>query len=244
MANSVQNNDPEDNIHSENNAEKEELTLEQLFEEGHQQDPFPHKVLQQLHDGEQRSKEITLSECTEVNEQLHYRGCVYVPDHHPLRLHLCKEHHDTPVAEHSGKAKTYELLIRNYYWPNMQRFVDQYVRNCHTCTRTKTPRHAKFGVLRPLPVPQHRWKDMTMNFIVSLPLVNGYDSVCVSVDRLIKEQHLTACHFTITSEGLANLFIRDIFRLHRLPDSVTSDWGSQFIGAAWKRVCKKLGIKA
>ena len=127
MANSVQNNDSEDNIHSENNTEEEELTLEQLFEEGHQQDPFPHKVLQQLRDSERRSKEITLSECTEVDEQLHYRGCVHVPDHHSLRLCLCKEHHDTPVAEHPGKAKTYELLICNYYWSNMQRFVNQYV---------------------------------------------------------------------------------------------------------------------
>ena len=35
MANSVQNNDSEDNIYSENNAEEEELTLEQLFEEEH-----------------------------------------------------------------------------------------------------------------------------------------------------------------------------------------------------------------
>ena len=52
MANSVQNNDSEDNIHSENNAEEEELTLEQLFEERHQQDSFSHKVLQQLHDSE------------------------------------------------------------------------------------------------------------------------------------------------------------------------------------------------
>ena len=85
---------------------------------------------------------------------------------------------------------------------------------------------------------------MTMDFIVSLPLVDGYDSVCVSVNRLTKEQHLTACQSTITSEGLADLFIRDIFRLHRLPDSVTSDWEPQFIGAAWKRVCRKLGIKA
>ena len=66
---------------------------------------------------------------------------------------------------------------------------------------------------------------MTMDFIVGLPLVDGYDSVCVSVDRLTKEQHLTACHSTITSEGLADLFIRDIFRLHGLPDSVTSDRG-------------------
>ena len=126
----------------------------------------------------------------------------------------------------------------------MQRFVDQYVRNYHTCTCTKTPRHAKFEVLQPLPVPQHRWKDMIMDFIVSLPLVNGYDSVCVSVNRLTKEQHLTACHFIITSEGLADLFIRDIFRLHGLPDSVTSDRGPQFIGAAWKQVCRKLRIKA
>ena len=126
----------------------------------------------------------------------------------------------------------------------MQRFVNQYVRNCHICTRTKTPRHAKFEVLRPLPVPQHCWKDMILNFVISLPLINGYDSVCVSVNQLIKEQHLTACHFIITSEGLADLFICDIFRLYELSDSVTSDQGPQFIGAAWKQVCRKLGIKA
>ena len=68
MANSVQNNDSEDNIHSENNTEKEELTLKQLFEEEHQWDSFSHKVLQQLRDSEQCFKKIMLSECTEVNE--------------------------------------------------------------------------------------------------------------------------------------------------------------------------------
>ena len=52
MANSVQNNDSEDNIYSENNTEKEELTLKQLFEEEHQWDSFSHKVLQQLRDSE------------------------------------------------------------------------------------------------------------------------------------------------------------------------------------------------
>ena len=52
MAHSVQNNDPEDNIYSENDAEEEELTLEQLFEEGHPWDSFSHKVLQQLRDSE------------------------------------------------------------------------------------------------------------------------------------------------------------------------------------------------
>ena len=143
--------------------------------------------MQQLHNSEWHFKKITLSECTEVNEQLHYRECVYIPDHHLLWLCLCKEHHDNSVAEHSEKAKTYELLICNYYWSNMQRFVNQYVQNCYTCICTKTLRHAKFEVLQPLSVPQHCWKDMTMNFIVSLSLVNGYDSVCVSVNRLTKK---------------------------------------------------------
>ena len=40
-----------------------------------------------------------------------------------------------------------------------------------------------------------------MDFVVSLPLVNDYDSVCVSVNWLTKERHLTAYHSTITSEG-------------------------------------------
>ena len=69
-------------------------------------------------------------------------------------------------------------------------------------------------------------------------------TLSVSVNWLTKEQHLTACHFTIISEGLADLFIHNIFRLHRLPDSVTSDQRPQFIGATWKQVCRKLGIKA
>ena len=64
------------------------------------------------------------------------------------------------------------------------------------------------------------------------------------VDWLTKERHLTACHSTITSEGLGDLFIQDIFRLYGLPDSITSDRGAQFVRAAWKQICKRLGIKA
>ena len=119
MANSVQDDNSEDDT-----EEPEESTLEQLFEEGYQQDPFPNKVLQQLRDNEQHFKEITLSEYSEVDRQLYYRERIYVPKHHSLHLCLCKEHHDTPVAGHPGKAKTYELLVCNYYWPNIQRFVD------------------------------------------------------------------------------------------------------------------------
>ena len=116
MTNSVQDDNFEDNNPVQDDVEdSEELTLEQLLKEGYQQDPFPHKVLQQLCNSEQHSKEITLSKYTKVNKQLHYREQIYILKHHPLRLCLCKEHHNTPIAGHPGKAKTYELLICNYY---------------------------------------------------------------------------------------------------------------------------------
>jgi hypothetical protein len=44
-----------------------------------------------------------------------------------------RECHDSPIAGHPGRAKTYDLLSRSRTWNGMRKDVDHYVRNCHTC---------------------------------------------------------------------------------------------------------------
>ena len=65
----------------------------------------------------------------------------------------------------------------------------------------------------------------------------------VVVDRLTKERHFVACKIDMSAEDLAILFVREIYRLHGLPDSMVSDRGPLFVSALWKAVCHRLGTQ-
>ena len=168
---------------------------------------------------------------------------LYVPDHEPLRLHLMQEHHDPPAMGHPGRAKTLEPLQRKYYWPRMRHDIMRYIWNCHTCQCSRTSRHAPHGVLRPLAVPDKPWQDLSTDFVTGLLSVEGYNAICVIVDWFTKQCHIILCTTTIDTEGFAQLFIREGFRLHSLPQTVTCDRGPQFIAAVWKCLSKRLDIQ-
>jgi len=53
-----------------------------------------------------------------------------------------------------------------------------------------------------------------------------------------------ACHgTTVGARDLADLFLQNVFRLHGLPLTITSDRGPQFASAFWHRLCARLGIE-
>lgn len=219
-------------------------TLDELFAKGFEHDPTPDEILEQLRTGAQRSKHIALSECS-VDEQgrLRYRQRIYVPDWPALHLRLLQMHHDDPAAGHPGRSKTFELLAREYFWPSMRKDCERYVKNCHTCLRSKPVRHAPYGTLKSLPVPQQPWVDVALDFVTGLPLTSeNHDAVMNVVCRLTKQRHHIPCNSAIDPEGSADLYIKHVFPYHGLPDSIVSDRGSQFNSRFWKRLCFRLGI--
>ena len=132
--------------------------LQNLFDEASQTDPSPTEILNCPEEGTQHHKKITLGDCGEDNGHLTYRNNLYVPDHEPLHLYLMQEHHNPPAMGHPGQAKILERLQRKYHWPRMRNDVMRYIRNCHTCQRSRTSTHALHGVLCPLAVPDQLWQ--------------------------------------------------------------------------------------
>ena len=63
------------------------------------------------------------------------------------------------------------------------------------------------------------------------------------MDRFTKQRHLIPCTTAIDAEGFTELFIKKVFRLHGLPQTVTSNTKPQFVAAFWKCLCKKLDIQ-
>jgi hypothetical protein len=80
-----------------------------------------------------------------------------------------EDHHDSKVAGHYGRDKTYELVKRNWWWPSLEDFIRKYVGSCDVCQRNKIKRHKPFGKLQPLEVPYTPWTHISMDFITDLP---------------------------------------------------------------------------
>src|ERR1700712_2151486 len=140
----------------------------------------------------------SLEEWNYENGLLLYRGKVYIPktDDDELRRQIIQMHHDLPSAGHPGRWKTYELVSRNYWWPGLTTDVKKYVKGCDVCQRMKNRPQQPFGPLMPNPVPQEPWDVITIDLITQLPESDGYNAICVVVDRLLKRAHF----FPITNE--------------------------------------------
>ena len=189
-----------------------------------------------IREGARKHKNLPLADCTiqekEGQDRVMLHGRLWIPDCEDLRRRVIEENHDPPLIGHPGNANTYARVRKMFYWPKMNADVKRYVRNCHLCQRSK-PSHEPSPQLLPLPVPTQRWEDVTMDFITDLPLARrsvlckNASSILVVVDHLSKEEHIIPCE-KMTADYLANVFVRDVVRLHGLPKSIVTDRGTQF----------------
>jgi hypothetical protein len=98
--------------------------------------------------------------------------------------------------------------------------------------------------MQPLCIPAWKWDDISMDFIVGLPLTpQKHDSIWVIVDRLTKTAHFVPVHTTYSVERYAEIYVDLILRLHGVPKTILSDQGTQFVARFWAQVHESLGTK-
>uniref|UniRef100_A0A2N9ENW8 RNA-directed DNA polymerase n=1 Tax=Fagus sylvatica TaxID=28930 RepID=A0A2N9ENW8_FAGSY len=160
-----------------------------------------------------------------------------------MRELLVREAHGGGLMGHFGVRKTLDVLHEHFFWPKMKRDVERVCSRCVTCRQAKS-RVLPHGLYTPLPVPSAPWVDISMDFVLGLPRSRkGRDSIFVVVDRFSKMAHFISCHKTDDATHIADLFFREIVRLHGVPRSIVSDRDVKFLSYFWKVLWGKLGTK-
>jgi len=168
-------------------------------------------------------------------------GRIYVPEG-DLRREIIQLHYDTPVGGHGGRWKMAELIVRNYWWPEVTKEVGRYVDGCDACQRYKNQSEVPAGKLMPNAIPEKPWSHISADFITKLPLAQGYDAILVVCNHFSKIVHFIATTEKTSAEGLAKLFQDHVWKLHGLPESIISDRGVQFAAGMMKELNNLLGI--
>jgi hypothetical protein len=115
----------------------------------------------------------------------------------------------------------YKALKTRYWWYGMKRYVVEYAALCDTCQRVKVEHQRPAGLLQPLKIPEWKWEEIRMDFIVGLPRTQaGYDLIWVIVNRLIKAAHFIPVKTTYSSAKLAELYMSRIVCLHGVPSKI------------------------
>jgi transposase InsO family protein len=98
-------------------------------------------------------------------------------------------------------------------------------------------------LLQPLSIPAWKWEDISVDFIVGLPLTgHKFNSIWVTVDRLTKFAHFIPVHTFYMAEKYAELYVSRIQCLHGVPKTIISDRGPQFVARFWEQLQASLGM--
>ncbi|GKE05447.1 putative reverse transcriptase domain-containing protein, partial [Tanacetum coccineum] len=170
-----------------------------------------------------------------VDGTLCLNGRSWLPCYGDLRTVIMHESHKSKYSIHPGSDKMYQDMKKLYWWPNMKANIATYVSKCLTCAKVKAEHQRPSGLLIQPDIPQWKWDNITMDFVMKLPKSSqGYDTIWVIVDRLTKSAIFVPMRETDPMDKLASMYLKEVVTRHGIPLSIICDRDPRFASNFWR----------
>ena len=140
------------------------------------------------------------------------------------------------IVGHKAARKTRDYVSRWFWWPTLAKDVESFCKTCGICQTTKTSTAKPKGLLHSLPIPEAPWQSIAMDFVGPFPECMGYDYLLVVICRLTSLVHLLPTTTSAKATEVAWLFLKEIVRLHGLPETIVSDRDPKFVSKFWREL--------
>jgi Integrase zinc binding domain len=150
-----------------------------------------------------------------------------VADNLSLQQSILCMYHDHESAGHPGIFNTYASVTRDYWWPDMKRFVVQYVKGCAVCQSTKPnmvrPKVPVYPIITDKECA-YPFQTISWDLITDLPKSGNFDSVLTIVDHdCLKAALFFPCSKDVDATGVAAIYARQVFPHYSVPQKIISD---------------------
>ncbi len=147
------------------------------------------------------------------------------------------------VAGHMGVRKTYDRILRYFFWPRLKRDVAQFIKTCHTCQRTSKPNQVvKPAPLYPIPAIGQPFEHLIIDCVGPLPRSKSGHSYLLTVMCQATRYPSAFSLRTITSKSVVKALTQFISTFG-IPKIIQSDQGSNFTSHLFSQVLKQLKVK-
>jgi hypothetical protein len=164
-----------------------------------------------------------------------YNNIIYVPNNTNLKNLILVELHKKHYLGHPGYQKTMKTMKKEYFWTRMKTDVVEYLARFLECQQVKVEHCHPTGLLQPIPILEWKWEVISMNFITRLPKTKKQnDSIMVVIDKITKYEHFILVKSTHKIINIADIFMKEIFRMHGIPKTIISNRDTKFTSNLWK----------
>ena len=174
------------------------------------------------------------------------QGRFVIPPNETLKREILYHNHGKPTTGHPGRDQTIQRVATHYWWPGLKEWTANYVKGCAPCQQNKNLTHKRKVPL--FHIPAHPmafpFQVVAMDLITQLPKSDGADTILTIVDQgCTRAVVFLPCATTITGEGVAKLYLENVYRWFGLPTKIISDRDPRFTSHFAKALCEKLQIK-
>ncbi|XP_063416795.1 uncharacterized protein LOC134699038 [Mytilus trossulus] len=141
---------------------------------------------------------------------------------------------------HPGKDRTLSLIRDRFYWPGMDKDVEDWIQQCGRCIKRKTPARQRAPLVSI--ETQFPLQLVCLDFLTLEQSKGGHQNILVITDHFTRyAQAITTRNQTAKTTAQA-LF--DNFILHYgIPQRIHSDQGANFGSKVIKELCNLTGMK-
>lgn len=196
-----------------------------------------------------RQEESSEEEQEDLQEDEHIDTTIHMKRPKPILITeenkkkaLLYEYHDTPFGGHSGTWKMYNRMALKYCWPNLNKDMKQYIKNCKTCRLNKSSTNTKVP-LASTTTASKTFEKIAIDLVGPLPMTeNGNKYLLTFQDELPKFSGATPLK-DIEAKTVVKALMDCFITIYGIPKSILTDRGSQFTSEMFEELCRILKIK-